>query len=83
MKRGIKQRLAGTAVMFLLCGLMAGCSQKPEICVVGEGKEYDVNDRCKVGKNYEEYNIQVPVEQLATELMEKSALREFILFTVR
>lgn len=73
MKQGVRQRLAGMTVMILLCGMMSGCSRELEIYVVGEGKSYDVNDRCKVWESYEEYNVQVPVEQLAGELMEEGA----------
>ena len=73
MKSGLCKRLTAMAVMILLCGVVSGCSRKPEIYVVGEGQAYDVNDLCKVWENYAEYNVQVPVEQVAAELIESGA----------
>lgn len=70
MKRDICKRAASITVMILLCGVMAGCSRKPEIYAVAEGEVYEVNDRCKVWENYIEYNIQVPVERVVTDLLE-------------
>lgn len=54
---------------------MAGCSRKPEIYAVAEGEVYEVNDRCKVWENYIEYNIQVPVERVVTDLLEMGVLK--------
>lgn len=63
-----KRRICRMVFMILSAMLLTACSKKPEIKVIGPGEAYVVNDKCKILETYEQYNIQVPVEQLAEEL---------------
>lgn len=84
-----KQRNTVLSAAFIMMLLLTACAggknatageeqeaevkQLPQISIVEAGREYDVNDVCKVFETYGQYNIQVPVEQLAAEFLTEGA----------
>lgn len=62
-----KKRTICLALTAMIGVFLTSCAVK--ISVVESGKEYNVNETCKVLESYEQYNIQVPAEQMVEDLM--------------
>lgn len=57
--------------LLVLTTVLSGCGT-PKISVIEVGKDYVLNDIVQVTADYEGYNVQAPIEQVASDLTAKA-----------